>query len=157
MAEKISILEQRRIEGAIVKDIFAEIVQSSGQEAARDIIARAVRRSARNAGRQLAGRMGGGDLTKFLAILPLWQQDEALKIQFEIQSPRELTYRVTDCAYARMYREMGLAHLGFLLSCSRDGAFMEGFAPQAELTRTQTIMEGGSYCDFCYRLKTETV
>jgi hypothetical protein len=50
-----------------------------------------------------------------------------------------------------MYRELGIARLGPILSCARDFALIEGFNPQICLTRTQTLMEGAPCCDFRYR------
>jgi len=52
-----------------------------------------------------------------------------------------------------MYREMGLGHIGHLLSCNRDSSFCIGYNPEMQLTRTQTIMEGAAFCDFRYRMK----
>ncbi|MBW2409434.1 MAG: L-2-amino-thiazoline-4-carboxylic acid hydrolase [Deltaproteobacteria bacterium] len=43
--------------------------------------------------------------------------------------------------------------LGTILSCSRDFALIKGFNPKINLKRTQTIMEGASYCDFSYTFK----
>ncbi|PYN94657.1 MAG: hypothetical protein DMD91_27360 [Candidatus Rokuibacteriota bacterium] len=37
------------------------------------------------------------------------------------------------------------------LVCSSDFAMAEGFGSNIELARTQTIMQGASYCDFRYR------
>ncbi|WP_299279129.1 L-2-amino-thiazoline-4-carboxylic acid hydrolase [uncultured Georgenia sp.] len=50
-----------------------------------------------------------------------------------------------------MYKSMGLEEIGSLLSCVRDYEFIRGYDPEVELTRTQTIMEGASHCDFRYR------
>ena len=47
--------------------------------------------------------------------------------------------------------EMGLAEIGGLLSCGRDGTFCTGYDPRIKLERTQTIMQGASHCDFRYR------
>jgi hypothetical protein len=47
-----------------------------------------------------------------------------------------------------MYRALGIPELGALLSCNRDFALIKGFNKDAELKRTQTIMEGAPYCDF---------
>ena len=44
-----------------------------------------------------------------------------------------------------------IAELGDVLSCQRDAALIEGFNPDVTLTRTQTIMQGASHCDFRYR------
>jgi hypothetical protein len=50
-----------------------------------------------------------------------------------------------------MYRALGLGDLGFSLSCRRDFALIEGFNPDVILTRTQTLMEGATFCDFRFR------
>ena len=60
---------------------------------------------------------------------------------------------VTGCRYAAFYRELGAPELGFLLVCSSDFPVAEGFGGEVELTRTQTIMQGASHCDFRYRLR----
>lgn len=54
-------------------------------------------------------------------------------------------------AYAEFYQALGEPELGFLLVCTADFATAEGFGPDVELTRTQTIMQGASHCDFRYR------
>ena len=54
----------------------------------------------------------------------------------------------TRCEFAEMYRRLGLEHLGTLLSCHRDPYLFRGLDPSLELTRTETLMEGCSRCDF---------
>jgi len=56
-----------------------------------------------------------------------------------------------------MYHRLGLADLGPVLSCSRDGRMIEGFNPGIAFTRTQTIMEGATHCDFRYRVQSPLV
>ena len=58
------------------------------------------------------------------------------------QSAERLSFNVVRCRYAEMYRALGMADLGSSLSCQRDFALAEGFSPEIELTRTQTLMEG---------------
>ena len=60
-------------------------------------------------------------------------------------------FDVTRCKFAELYKELGCADLGAVLSCERDAAFLEGFDESLELARSETLMEGGSRCDFCYR------
>ncbi len=52
-----------------------------------------------------------------------------------------------------MYRDLGMANLGFALSCARDFALVEGFNPNIKLERTQTIMQGADHCDFRFTLR----
>ncbi len=64
-----------------------------------------------------------------------------------------LIEQVKKCRYARFYQEIGAPELGFLLTCSADFAMAEGFGADVRLTRTHTIMQGASHCDFRYALK----
>ena len=76
---------------------------------------------------------------------------EALDYQVREQSQDVFAIDVTGFRYAEFYRELGEPELGFLLVCSADFLMTEGFDPDITLTRTQTIMQGASRCDFRYR------
>jgi hypothetical protein len=86
---------------------------------------------------------------------PLWTLDNALEIDVLQQDDTVMDFNITRCRYAETYREMGLGEIGHLLSCQRDGTFCEGYDKRLEPTRTQTIMQGASHCDFRYRMKSE--
>ena len=146
------ILARRKIEAAIIKPIYDEMRRSLGEEKARAILSRAIRRAAIDAGTEFASRAkGGADLESFKAILPLWTKDDALTIEVIDDKPGVFDFNVKRCRYAETYHAMGLGDIGDILSCNRDGAFCEGYDPRIELTRTQTIMKGASHCDFRYR------
>jgi L-2-amino-thiazoline-4-carboxylic acid hydrolase len=149
---ELGILARRRIEAGIIAPIYREMRQAIGEEKARDILRRAIRRAAIDAGAEMASRaQGGADLESFKAILPLWTRDDALTIEVLDDKPGVLDFNVKRCRYAETYRDMGLGDIGDILSCNRDGAFCEGYDPRINLTRTQTIMSGASHCDFRYR------
>jgi hypothetical protein len=150
--DELGILARRKIEAAIIAPIYDEMRKSIGEEKARDILRRAIRRSAIDAGAEFASRAdAGADLESFKAILPLWTKDNALTIEVIDEKPGVFDFNVKRCRYAETYRAMGLGDIGDILSCNRDGAFCEGYDPRIKLTRTQTIMSGASHCDFRYR------
>jgi L-2-amino-thiazoline-4-carboxylic acid hydrolase len=149
---ELGILARRRIEAAIIAPIYDEMREAIGEEKARDILRRAIRRAAINAGAEMAARADGeADLESFKAILPLWTKDDALTIEVIDGKPGVFDFNVKRCRYAETYKAMGLGDIGDILSCNRDGAFCEGYDPRIKLTRTQTIMGGASHCDFRYR------
>ena len=76
---------------------------------------------------------------------------DALDYSVRAQSQDTYEIDVTGCRYAQFYKELGEPELGFLLVCSSDFTFAEGFGPDIKLTRTQTIMQGASHCDFRYQ------
>ena len=149
---ELGILARRKIEAAIIAPIYDEMRQAIGEDKARDILRRAIRRAAIDAGAEMASRAeGGADLESFKAILPLWAKDDALTIEVIDDRPGVFDFNVKRCRYAETYRAMGLGDIGDILSCNRDGAFCEGYDPRIKLTRTHTIMKGASHCDFRYR------
>ena len=153
---ELGILARRRIEAAIIAPIYDEMRKSIGEEKARDILRRAIRRAAIDAGAEFASRADGeADLENFKAILPLWTKDDALTIEVIDEKPGVFDFNVKRCRYAETYRAMGLGDIGDILSCNRDGAFCEGYDPRIKLTRTKTIMKGASHCDFRYRSSPE--
>ena len=93
----------------------------------------------------------GPSLSHFISLQPRWTKGGALEIEVVRADARNYDFNVTRCRYAEMYRGMGLAELGAVLSCNRDGAFCEGYDPRLRLTRSQTIMGGATHCDFRYR------
>ncbi|MDR1545717.1 MAG: L-2-amino-thiazoline-4-carboxylic acid hydrolase [Deltaproteobacteria bacterium] len=148
----VSLLERRRIEGEIVKAIYDVLVEELGPDKTQDVVGRAVQAAAAEAGRREAEKVpGGADLESLAALQPLWTSGGALETRILAAGPERFDYDVVRCRYAEMYRDMGLGELGFLLSCGRDEAFVAGYAPGVELTRTKTIMQGDGLCDFRYR------
>ena len=149
--EGLSMLEKRRIEAEILKDVYLTLKESHGEEMAKKTIAESVRRSAIEQARAFAAAAPGGpSLKAFQDVMPLWTKGGALEIEIKDQSADSFTFNVVRCRYAETYKAMGLGEIGHLLSCNRDGAFCEGYDPKLKLERTQTIMQGASHCDFKY-------
>ena len=153
--QRLGILEQRRIEAAFAKGVYEEMKAELGEARAKAILSRAVVKMAKATAAEMAREAPGGEpsLAHFIALQPLWTKGDALRIETLRQDERHYDFNVTRCRYAEMYREMGLADLGAVLSCNRDGAFCEGYHPKLRLERTQTIMGGASHCDFRYRME----
>lgn len=149
----MGILAKRRAQAEVIKPIYEDMKAELGVETAQRILGTAIKEAAIAEGRLFAQREPDGpSLERFAALRPLWMREDALTIETLDESPDRLAYNVTRCRYAEMYRDMGLQEIGHLLSCNRDASFCEGYDPRMKLTRTQTIMQGASYCDFRYRL-----
>ncbi len=147
----MAMLERRRIEAKLLAHVYAVVSERHGQAAAEAVIGESVRRSAIEQGKEMAAALSGEtSLESFIAAQELWTRGGALQVAVDEASASRFAFRVTRCEYARMYREMGLGHIGHLLSCQRDGTFCEGYDPKLKLARTQTIMQGADHCDFEY-------
>jgi hypothetical protein len=151
-AAALPILTQRRIEAAFAKGVYDEMKAELGEAAAKRILSNAVIRLAKQAAADMAKDAPGGEpsLDSFRAIQPRWTAEDALRIDVVKSTGSDFHFNVTRCRYAEMYRSMGLAELGAVLSCNRDGAFCEGYDARLKLQRTQTLMGGATHCDFRY-------
>lgn len=151
--ETMPILTRRRIEAAFARGVYDEMAAELGAEAARRLLAAAVVKMAKAHAADMAKSAPGGapDLDSFRAIQALWTAEDALRIEVVQSTAERFDFNVVKCRYAETYKAMGLAELGAVLSCSRDGAFCEGYDPKLKLTRTQTIMGGATHCDFRYQ------
>ncbi len=149
--QDLPMLERRRIEAQILKQVYDVLVSSHGKEVAATTVGSAVRASSIAQAQEMAALVDGKtSMQTFVDRQGLWTKGGALEI--DIIEHTETTYKfdVKRCRYAEMYREMGLGDIGHLLSCERDGTFCEGYDTRLKLTRTQTIMSGASHCDFSY-------
>jgi hypothetical protein len=144
----LPLLKQREIEAQIVGPLVRAMIAEFGAERALKLVRDVVSDLARQSGSSLARWLGESSLLAFAQALELWKEEDALEIDLLEKTPERLSFNVTRCRYAEMYRALGLGDLGSSLSCRRDFALIEGFNPEIELTRTQTLMEGAAFCDF---------
>jgi hypothetical protein len=149
---KLPLLDQRELEARIVGPLIRAFAAELGEERALVIVREVIAGLARQSGAELAQILGERTLDAFAQSLGRWRENGALEIDILEQSPGRLSFNVTRCRYAEMYRALGMAELGSSLSCQRDFALAEGFNSEIQLTRTQTIMGGASFCDFRFQL-----
>ena len=146
---KISLLQQREIEARIVGPLLCAFREELGEERTLQIVRSVITDLARQSGADLARLFGEATLDAFARhARPLAGRSGTPEIRCSNSRPARLSFNVTRCRYAEMYRALGLADLGANLSCSRDAALVEGFNPLIRLTRTQTLMQGATHCDF---------
>ncbi len=150
---RIGVLARREVEARILAPLIDALGAEFGRERVVEIVRETVIRIAQEQGAALTVSMGGDDLAAFADSLQFWTQDNALEIEVLEQSEQTFDFNVTRCRYAELYQALGVPELGALFSCNRDAALIEGFNPQVEFTRTQTIMQGAPCCDFRYRLR----
>ena len=150
--EQIGVLARREAEARVLAPILQALGEEFGHEKVREIVRKQIVEIAHKQGGALVEVMGGDSLTCFADSLQFWTRDQALEIDVLERSEDAFAFNVTRCRYAELYASLGIAELGGLLSCNRDFALIEGFNSDVELTRTQTILEGASHCDFRYRL-----
>lgn len=151
MPHPLPLLRQREVEAGVIAPLVAAFAAEVGADRARAVVAGVVRELARQGGCAAAAALGGNGLAELKRTVERWTEDGALELRVLRDDETAFEFDVVRCRYAEMYRRLGLADLGPVLSCGRDAAMVEGFNPALDFRRTQTLMEGAAYCDFRYR------
>lgn len=149
--ERLTLLERREIEARVVGPLVRGFERAFGEKKTLEVLREVIRELARESGEELARALGESSLEAFAGCIGGWNAGGALELEILEQTPERLSFNVTRCRYAEMYRELGLGDLGSSLSCLRDHALIQGFNREITLERTQTIMEGADHCDFRFR------
>lgn len=148
----ISVLEQAKIQAQVlvplVKALQAELGEERANAVVREALGDVYRRLGEQWWRAKDSKHVGENMARAFAA---FAKGDAIDYSVRAQSQDAYEIDVTGCRYAQFYKELGEPELGFLLVCSLDFPFAEGFGADVGLTRTQTIMQGASHCDFRYK------
>ena len=147
----IGVLKRRTIEARILAPVIKAMADEFGAGRVHAVLSKVIVEIAKNQGAAMAAKCDGNSPAHLAGTLDQWRADGALEMDVLEQNEEKLSYNITRCRYAEMYRELGIPELGAILSCGRDAALIEGFNPMVQLTRTQTLLGGASHCDFRYR------
>lgn len=147
----ITLLERREIEARIAGPLIRAFEKEIGAERTHAVVRATITELARDSGAALAAQLGETTLTAFATCLETWNAGDAIEMTMLEQSPQRLSFDVTRCRFAELYQSLGMADLGYILSCHRDFGLIEGFNPAIRLSRDQTIMEGRERCPFRFR------
>jgi hypothetical protein len=145
---EIGVLTRREIEARIAGPLIRAFIEEIGRDKALAVVSRVIKSLARESGAHLAKQLGGNSIADLVRGTNAWRAGDALKKEVLEVSETTYYYDMVRCRYADMYRELGMADLGFVLSCERDFEFFRGFNSRMNLVRTKTIMEGYDRCDF---------
>ena len=148
----ISVLEQAKIQAQVLVPLVKALQAELGEERANAVVRKALGDIYRRLGEQWWRAKDSKHVGENMArAFAAFAKGEAIDYSVRAQSQDAYEIDVTGCRYAQFYQELGEPELGFLLVCGLDFPFAEGFGAGVELTRTQTIMQGASHCDFRYK------
>jgi hypothetical protein len=145
----IPVIQQAKIQAQVLVPLVKALQAELGEEQANALVRRALGDIYRRYGEEFWRTKNERNLGKIIAsAFATYAREDALDYSVIEQSQDAFEIDVTGCRYAEFYKELGEPELGFLLVCSADFTTAEGFGPDIELTRTQTIMQGPATATF---------
>lgn len=149
----ISHLQRRKIEGRVLIPFIDTLREKYGEDAMREVLDATIRKLAASDGAAWAESFGRSTASLRKVAEQVWAGGGAQDVEIVGESDDRLDFDVTRCQYAEFYQGLGLADLGYRIHCNRDFAMVAGFNDELELSRKQTLMQGGPCCDFRFSKK----
>ena len=152
----VPLIEQVQIQAQVLVPLVRTLQADLGEERANALVRKSLGALYRQFGEAWWRAQGASRFDeKMGAAFEKSAAGDALDYEIVKHTTDAFELNVTGCRYAKFYQELGAPELGFLLTCSGDFSFAEGFGADVKLTRTQTIMQGADHCDFRYKLNQE--
>jgi predicted hydrocarbon binding protein len=103
------------------------------------------------AGREWAKSLPKNDFATYTSELkklytgPFW--DHVITNTYVENTDRVQQWKITECLFAKTFREANASDIGYATMCYSDYGFTEGFNPKIKFTRTKTLMQGDDCCN----------
>jgi hypothetical protein len=79
---------------------------------------------------------------------PFW--DHVMTYTFVEDTEKALEWKITECLWAKTFREANASDIGYASQCYGDLGYGEALAPKIRFTLTKTLMQGHDCCNHRY-------
>jgi len=152
--EQLSYLERVKIQSEILLPLYRRLRDEIGEERAAELLRASVNEYATSLGESVSDAPQGSSLDKLRTLMPAFAAS-ALGIEPLVDNDKEFTMNVRGCKYAEHFKALGEAKFGAMITCEIDPPLTKAIGDDLTLDRTQTIMGGGTQCDFKWKLSQE--
>jgi hypothetical protein len=123
-----------------------------GREKLHEMMKRVIDLAARQQNAKSPKKAGKNDLATYTQNFRkpdrFWQN--VLTYQVIEDTPQAFEVKITECLWAKTYRDVNAGDLGYILSCYADFASAAAFNPKMRMIRTKTLMQGDDCCNNRY-------
>jgi hypothetical protein len=121
----------------LVDEVGLETVQAAASESVRRVAPARF------------GALSARDMSAWIAVLkaPDPLTDHVLGVEIVDESDTAVEVRITECLWAKVFREADAADIGYACICHPDFAMAEAFNPDMRLIRDKTLMQGHTHCN----------
>jgi hypothetical protein len=132
---------------------FLPIIKNLGKEMPEAEYIEALKRAAETAGTRSGQSIAKGSpeisLAAYTFVLknpdPFWQHALTTEIIEDTHDAFEI--KVTECLWAKTFREAHAGDIGYATICHQDYAMSQGFSSKLRMIRSKTLMQGHEYCN----------
>ncbi len=151
----ISLLDKTKIQAQVLVPVMRALRAELGREKADAIVHDALRDWSKQLFAEIGDRIDGSPWRKFAkmsnALADVTLREVTLDMHRNDKGAQE--FDITRCRFAEFFRALGEPELGALLVCQTDVDIAAAGGSDVSFSRTQTLMHGGSCCNFRYKFE----
>ena len=153
-SEDISTMDEVKIQAQVLLPLARALREEIGEQRTRELLSAAIEEASRERIRDQTEQLEGSPLEKFQAMMGRSARVNGPQLELEVRemTPELMQFDVKSCKYAELFQALGETEIGAMLLCDGDAYVAEVAGPAVEFSRSQTLMQGASLCDFCYRI-----
>lgn len=136
-------------------NLFIPVMSELADKVGMDVIQEAITDATTKRVKEFVETLEKRDLATFAGFFkaPNPISDHSLTIDIIQDTDTVFEMKVTECLWAKTFREAKAADLGFTCICHADYATAEAFNPKIKLIRDKTLMQGHDHCNHKYVFK----
>lgn len=134
------------------KNIMYQALHEKYGDEIDELIAKNIGHRTENTFKEISKILDDDSLEMFMKLLFDPLPDMGWKMEAKDENGK-FYRKVTYCPKCEMAKKLGAEKLMYLLACCTDHYSSKGFNENIVFERTQTLMQGGSCCDFCFYMK----
>jgi hypothetical protein len=138
-----------------VGNLFIPVMNEMADKVGMDVIKEASADAATKRVKEFVEKLEKRDLATFAGFFkaPNPISDHSLTKEIIQDTDNVFEMKVTECLWAKTFREAEAADLGFNCICFADYPTAKAFNPKITLIRDKTLMQGHDYCNHKYVFK----
>ena len=129
--------------------MYRALAQEFGEERFMEVLRRLASEDGLRVGQKDGRRASCNDFAAYVAEMKdrYYFSDHVLTFEIVEETPTTFETKVTECLWAKTFREIGAADIGHALICHPDYADCQGFNPRITMQRSKTLMQGDDHCN----------
>jgi hypothetical protein len=155
VAPDITMLDKVKIQAQVLVPMMQALRAELGRDKADALVRGALRDWSTRIFADIADGIEGSPRRKFAAMNTALADVTEREVTFDMhrRDKQALEFDITSCRFAEFFKALGEPELGALLICHVDADIADAGGGEVSFSRTQTLMQGASCCNFRYKFE----
>ena len=155
VAPDITMLDKVKIQAQVLVPVMRALRAELGRDKADALVKGALRDWSKRLFAEIGKDIEGSPYRKFATMNTALADVTMREVSFDMhrRDKQALEFDITSCRFAEFFRALGEPELGALLICHVDADIADAGGDEVNFSRTQTLMQGASCCNFRYKFE----